>query len=81
MEAVIKVVCGVHGARLVPPISPVGPTFTRPELYVIPRIDHQLGSGSGELRMFSADPACNHCVTYGHGGGYRCIRCPGWFCA
>jgi hypothetical protein len=64
---------------MVPAIAPVGPTFTRPELHVIPRLDW--ASRRDRFELYSADPDCQHYVTYGRGGGVLCIRCPGWFCA
>lgn len=71
---VVKVHCSVHGSQLVPKIGLLGPTFTRPELRVIPRLDW-------DQSLYGGDATCDHYITYAPGGGVWCIRCRGWFCA
>lgn len=73
MDALIEIYT-CYGADRVAPIAPVGPTLTRPALRVIPRV-------SFNKPLWSADPQCKHYITYGRGGGVRCIRCSGWYCA
>jgi hypothetical protein len=74
MATLIKVACGKHGAQLVNPIAPLGPTLTRPALRIIPRIEDWRGG------LWSADPECEHYITFRLGGGVECIRCGGWYC-
>jgi hypothetical protein len=75
VDTLIEVMCTTHGARLVEPIAPVGPTLTRPRLHVIIRIE------DWDMELWSANPGCDHYVTYAPGGGVMCARCPGWYCS
>jgi hypothetical protein len=68
-----RVLCDKLGAQYVPEIAPVGPTLTRPPLFVIERLNW----GGG---LWGADPECDHYV-YAAWSGVKCARCPGWYCA
>lgn len=69
-----RIICPVHGAQNVRDIAPIGPTMTRPAMRTIIQVPWD---GS----LYSADPNCQHYITYAPGGGVRCIRCQGWYCA
>lgn len=49
-------------------------TMTRPalRLHEPVRFDHE--------KLFHADPECRHYITWGIGGGVRCVHCSAWYC-
>lgn len=68
------VFCDTHGMRYVDPISPLGPTLTRPELRVIERLPWTFGV------LYEAREDCEHYV-YSKMDGVACAWCSGWYCA